>query len=404
MRAEERPTPIRPVRAALAQRWPTAVAITALALWWAGWAWWIRIWSGSPVEGLSWHFFADGGQWLVSGPGLHLYGEHPELQIGPLALLVPALLHPLGAGLAKGLTLAAMSLTGPALLLILGPAVTGSRVRLRLLLAAFALAPGWLLLSLRWGHLDDVIAMAAAVGAVRAVAAVRPLATGAWLAIAIAAKPWAIGFVPLALALPWTASGLLTAIGIAGAGTLLAWLPFLLADSRTLDALRPPVALVEHSGLYTLGARGETVPAWGRTVQFLLTLAGAALAGLRGRWPGVLLVAIAVRIATDAQDNAYYLGSAALAAVVFDLLGTRRLVPWSTLATTVLLWQPFTADYQQWRTATGGLTHFWFAHPGLVGAEHLLWAAAMVAVVLFSPAPARTDPESADRSTPDRRG
>ena len=143
-------------------------------------------------------------------------------------------------------------------------------------------------------------------------------------------------------------------------------------------------AAIGYPGI-VLDSRGETVPGWGRTLQLLLSPAIALAAVLSGRWAGVLLVAVAARLAVDPQDNAYYVGSAALAAVVFDLLGTRWTMPWATVATVVALWQPFVLDYPHRLTTTSGLTHWWFAHPGTVGAVHLAWAVAMVVVVFVHP-------------------
>jgi hypothetical protein len=207
----------------------------------------------------------------------------------------------------------------------------------------------------------------------------------------VASKPWALGFLPLLLALP--APAWLGAAATATIGTALAWLPFVVADRATLTAMHPNVALVPSSGLHTLGARGTVVPAWGRAVQLVGTTAAAVGVALAGRWPGVLLAAVAVRLALDPQDNAYYIGSAALAAVVFDLLGTAWLLPWTTIATVIALWQPFVSDYAHRMTTTSGLTHWWFAHPAEVGIAHLAWSAAMLALVLAVPRPhALADP------------
>jgi hypothetical protein len=142
---------------------------------------------------------------------------------------------------------------------------------------------------------------------------------------------------------------------------------------------------VPGSGLRTLGVRGDVVPGWGRTLQLVLAPAVALLVALRRRWAGVMLVAIAVRLVLDPQDNAYFLGSAAVAAVVFDLLGTRWLVPWTTVLTVVLLWQPFVLDYPHRLTTTTGLTHWWFAHPQAVGWLHVAWAVLAVVIVMAMP-------------------
>ncbi len=347
----------------------------ALGLGWlVWWAW--RTW---PVSGLSWHFFPTGARLLLHHSGLSLYGDHPELQIGPLPLLLTGLLEPLPRATGRSVALLLMTAVGPLLLLALQPLVEGRHPGRRLLLAGLLLAPAWTVLSVRWGHLDDVLAMAFAVLALRAVAERRPVLAGLLLAGAVASKPWAVAFLPLLLALPHRRPrAALAALG----GMLVAWGPFLLLGSRTLGALQPPVALARASGLHTLGVRGEIVPAWGRTVQLAGAAVAALLVALTRRWPGVLLVAVLVRLALDPQDNAYYVGSAALAAAVFDLLGTRWTVPWTTLVTVVALWQPFVRDFPHRLQNTTGLTHWWFAHQSAVGALHLVWAVAMLTVVV----------------------
>ena len=119
-----------------------------------------------------------------------------------------------------------------------------------------------------------------------------------------------------------------------------------------------------------------------------LPLLWALPRGLTRRWPGVLLVAVAMRLALDPQSNAYYVGSAALAAAVFDLLGTRWTIPWTTLVTVVLLWQPFVRDFAHRFRDTSGLTHWWFTHQSAVGVIHLAWSVAAVVLVLVVSPPA----------------
>ena len=368
-----------------------------LGAWTAGWV--VLTW---PVSGLSWHFFATGSGALLHTDGLSTYARHPELQVGPVSLLVGGVFELLPAGAAQPAALLAMALLGPLLVGLLAREVAPERRLARVLLAALVAMPAWTVLAVRWGHLDDVLAIAAAVGAVVGLCRRRPLAVGLLLGLAIAAKPWAVGFLPLLLALPRHR----VRAAVAGFATAAAaWLPFLVGDPGTTAALHPPVGLVRGSGLHTLGVRGAVVPAWGRTVQLLAAPAAALAVVLSRRWAGVLLVALAVRIALDPQDNAYFVGSAAMAAVVFDLLGTRRLLPWTTVLTVVLLWQPFVRDYPHRLTATTGLTHWWFAHPDAVGWIHLAWAVLAVAVVAFSPPRSRpwqpgTDPDDAARVDP----
>jgi hypothetical protein len=356
------------------QTGPNAVAAAVVVAWASWWYWHMR-----SVSGLSWHFFADGSGFLLHGSGLGLYADHPELQTGPLSLAVAALLRPLPAHEAKAVALVAMAALGPLLLAALAPMVAPSRRTGRLLLVGLLLVPAWMVLAVRWGHLDDVLAMTAAVLAVRAVGAGRPVLAGVALGAAVAAKPWAVGFLPLLLALPRDRVRAFGAAALTGAA---AWLPFALAHRSTLRALHPRVALVPASGLHVLGARGQLIPWWGRPAQLLLAPAVAAAATLTGRWPGVLLVAVAVRLALEPQDNAYYIGAAALAAAVFDLLGTSSVIPWTTLVTVVALLQPFVRDYPHRFRTTHGLAHWWFTHQEAVGAAHMVWSVLMVAVVI----------------------
>lgn len=355
---------------------PVVASWVFIALWSSWWAW--LMW---PDSGVSWHFSVDGARLLLHGSGLNLFADAPWLQTGPLSLVVAASLSPLPANAGKSLALIAMSAAGPLLMAALAPLVAPARRQRRIFLAAIVLIPAWTVLSVRWGHLDDVLAMVFAIVALRAVSADRPVLAGVALALAIAAKPWAIGFLPLLLVLPW---GRLRAGAGAAAGVALVWAPFVLANSRTLAALHPPVGLSPASGLHTLGARGVLVPPWGRTAQLVLSPAAATVAVLLRGLPGVLLVSVAVRLALDPKDNAYYVGSAALAAVVFDLLGTRWTIPWTTLATVILFWQPFVrgfTDIPHALQTTTGLTHWWFAHQEVVGAIHLAWAATVIILV-----------------------
>jgi hypothetical protein len=353
------------------------VSAAFVAAWTAWWTW--RMW---PDAGVSWHFSVEGARLLLHGSGLNIYADAPWLQTGPLSLAAAALLSSLPAGVGKSIALVAMAAAGPLLIAALAPMVAPARRHRRILLAAIVLVPAWTVLSVRWGHLDDVLAMVFAVVALRAVSANRPFLAGVALAAAVAAKPWAIGFVPLILALP---RGRLQAAATAAAGTILAWAPFVLANPRTLGALHPPVGLAPASGLHTLGVRGTLVPIWGRTAQLLLSPAAGVVAVLTRGLPGVLLVSVAVRLALDPKDNAYYIGSAALAAVVFDLLGTSWTIPWTTLGTVIVFWQPFTRNFAHWQTSTTGLTRWWFAHPETVGALHLCWAVIVVILVFVVP-------------------
>jgi hypothetical protein len=358
----------------------TLAGVAALLAWATAWAWW----SWDP-SGLSWHYFADGGKALTRDSGLRVYADQPELQVGPLALLASAAFGTGGTG--RQVAEVVMAAVGPVIVIVLAPLVTGRRAWLRVALGAALFVPAWTVLAVRWGHLDDVLAMLAATLAVRAVHAGRAMPAGLAVAAAIATKPWAVGFLPVLLGLDRDrarAAG--WAVGVAAA----AWLPFFVAAPATARALSPDVPLIPGSGLHTLGVRGRFVPDWGRTVQLLAAPMAGLASAARGQWPGVLLVAVAVRLALDPQDNPYYIGSAAAAALVFDLVGACSTMPWATLLTVAALWQPFVADYEQRLTSTTGLAHWWYANPDLVGWVHLGWAALVVLLVLATPLARRT--------------
>jgi hypothetical protein len=356
--------------------WKGLIPWVGVAAWTALWAW-----LQSNPSGLSWHFFASGSHLLFDGAGLNLYAEHPELQIGPLAFLVATPLTYLGDA-AQPVALSLMTAAGPLCLAWIAPLVPGRQRHLRVFLAAIVLVPAWTVLSVRFGHLDDVIALVLAVGALRAVAANRAALAGLALGAAVAAKPWALGFIPVLLVLD---KQRLVAAGTALAGVIAAWAPFMIANPATVAALRPPVGVAPSSGLHALGYRGDLIPAWDRVGQFVLAPVAALVPVLRGRWPGVFLVAVAVRLAMDPKDNPYYIGGAALAAVIFDLLATRRTIPWATLVTVLLLWQPWAIDYAHRLETSSGLSLWWFQNPGIIGIVHLGWSVAMIALVLVAP-------------------
>jgi hypothetical protein len=58
----------------------------------------------------------------------------------------------------------------------------------------------------------------------------------------------------------------------------------------------------------------------------------------RGRWPAVLLVAMAARIMLDPGVYAYYTSGALLGTIVVDLVVTRWRLPWATAIAAILLY------------------------------------------------------------------
>jgi hypothetical protein len=346
-----------------------------VTVWTAAWAWWQ--WSPS---GISWHYFAEGSRSLLHADGLHTYAVAPTLQIGPLALLVAGAF---GAAGSWGLPLAQIAMTALALVVVrvvADHAPPGTR-HTRILATGLVLAPTWTVLSVRWAHVDDVLALTLLAALVWAITrpGVRPVLAGLAVAGACAAKPWAVIGLPVLLALPARRE---RAVGIAVAltGVAAAWAPFVLADPGTLAAMHPSVGVGDTSIMWWLGYHESVLPTWDRLAQLVGAPAVALVAVLRGRWPAALLVGIAVRLALDPQDLSYYAAGAVVAALVLDLWGLRTRVPWVSLMTTLVLWQPFVADYARRLELSSGWARWWFEHPGAVALSHALWVVAVLAV------------------------
>ncbi len=307
------------------------------------WPWalaWVAFQAG--MAGQSWHFFAQGGRLLFAnsaGAGLHLYAGHPDLQIGPLALALSGLLRAIGPGNGETTAIAAMSLTGPLALAAvwrLVPACERGH-RTRLLFAGLLFLPVWAELTTHFAHIDDLLALGFSVAALHAVARRHPVWAGLALAAAADSKPWAAAFVVLLLALPrrqW-----LTALAVFTGGIAAVWLPFMLADPRTLSAVtRFTIPNDPSSALRVLGVVDPRTPWWDRSAQLLLGMAGGAVAVWRGRWPAVLLVAVAARILLDPGVYAYYTAGALLGTIVVNLVVTRWRLPWATATAALLLY------------------------------------------------------------------
>jgi len=315
----------------------------------ATWPWWVLCpWAlawvafQAGMAGQSWHFFAQGGRLLFAnapGAGLQLYATHPDLQIGPLALALSGVLRTLGPGNGEATAVAAMSLTGPLMLAAVWRLLPAGerRRRSRLLFAGLLFLPVWTELTTHFAHLDDLLALGFSVAALHAVARHHPVWAGLALAAAVDSKPWAAAFVVLLFALPrrqWLA-GLAAFTG----GIAVIWLPFLLADPRTFSAVtRFTIPNNHSSALRVLGVMDPRTPWWDRSAQLLLGMAGGAVAVRRGRWPAVVLVAVAARILLDPGVYAYYTSGALLGTVVVDLVVARWRLPWATATAALLLY------------------------------------------------------------------
>ncbi|MFF8769860.1 hypothetical protein [Kitasatospora sp. NPDC015120] len=291
-----------------------------------------------PSGGFSWHYLRQGEELLFSDRpdgGLALYAHHPELQIGPVSLAVARLFSPFPPHTGELLAEAAMSGLGLAMLVLVGRTAarhylgTGTnhrRLQQRLLIAGLAFIPMWVEVSVRFAHLDDVLALFFTTLAAHELSRGRATAVGVYLALAVDAKPWALAFAPLVLALPrarWPRTLLWFAALVA-----VAWLPFYLGDLDTMAAAKFTIPNQPASALRWFGVTDPATPWWDRPAQFALGLSLGCLAVWRGRWPAVVLLGADARILLDPSVYTYYSASILLGTLLWDTVGQRRLVPW----------------------------------------------------------------------------
>ncbi|MFI6848448.1 hypothetical protein [Kitasatospora sp. NPDC050467] len=291
-----------------------------------------------PSGGFSWHYLRQGEELLFSGQadgGLSLYAHHPELQIGPVSLAVARLFDPFAAHTGQVLAEAAMSGLGLVMLVLVGRTAawyylgTGTnhrRLQQRLLIAGLAFIPMWVEVSVRFAHLDDVLALFFTTLAAHALSRGRAVQVAVYLALAVDSKPWALAFAPLVLALPRPA-WLRTALWFAGL-VAVAWLPFYLGNLDTVAAAKFTIPNQPASALRWFGVTDPATPWWDRPTQFALGLGLGSIAVWRGRWPAVVLLGADARILLDPSVYTYYTASILLGTLLWDAVGQKRLVPW----------------------------------------------------------------------------
>lgn len=316
-----------------AKRLPVRRHTMLLAVWTAGW-----FVVAERHEAVSWHYLRTGQQLLfnqIPGGGLALYANHPELQIGPVSFLVAGLFAPFPPETGEKLADLFMSVLGLYMLVLVGRAaadhyrgtgVNHRRLQQRVLIAGAAFIPMWVEVAVRFAHLDDVLALFFTTLAVRALVRGRATAVGVCLALAVGCKPWAVGFVPLFLALP--RGGRARAAAWLFALVAAAWLPFYLTHTDTFAAARFTIPNQPASSLRWFGVHDPVTPWWDRPAQMGLGVALGVLAVRRQRWPAVVLLAADARIALDPSVYTYYNASVLLGTLLWDSIGQRRLVPW----------------------------------------------------------------------------
>lgn len=271
---------------------------------------------GEPTS--DWDAAISGGHYLLSGH-FTVFADKPQVQMGPLALLL--------AGVLPGpVYLAAVCALLPLVLWIISLPYRPTReLYVRLLIGGMLLAWPWAAFAVQ-GHGDDALVV---LGVVTMVSALR-LHREAWVVVAflvaIAAKPTAILFLPLAFMISRRA-GILAILG----GGLL-WAPFILGDvPGFLAAGRGQGQLWPYSVPALLGyVPFKGIPDWLRPVQII---GGVALCWYlaRRRGPAAAVAGVlAFRVLLEPGTWNYYSTSVIATAMMLDMYRGWR-VPWVTL-------------------------------------------------------------------------
>jgi hypothetical protein len=303
---------------------------------------------GSHATG--WHFFELAADLLTgNGPpgdrgGLRLYGDHPELQFGPLSILVALPFTLLGSEGGEVAVMVAGSLLGLGVVRLVLVVLSGStpptarpfdRPTVREWVIGIVLVIVWGDIAVRTTHVDDAIALAAIAAGLVAVRRGQAIPATLLLAVAAAAKPWAVMFVPLC-ALPIRPGSWRRAVVAAGAAVA-TWLPFILAEPDTLDTSGFEIINDPTSSLRAFGIDAASTPGWIRPAQLVGGFAIVAVLVACRRWPGAILAGISWRLLLDPGVHRYYTAGFVIGALlVEDHLRPGR-PPWITVVAAAIL-------------------------------------------------------------------
>ncbi len=285
----------------------------------------------------------------VPGGPLHLYEQMPRLQVGPPAMVaaMPEALLPPAAGrlLAAGAMVLVLLVC---LRLIERLAIAAGADRRRTaattLIGGLLAGHSWSVLAVSFLHLDDVLVLGLLVGALLGLRHARTVWPAVALGTAAAAKPWAVAFVCLLLAVPRERR--MRAVVVFGTAAAAWWAPFVLAAPDTVGQLGSLDVLVNPTTL--VGAFLGGIPPAARVVQLVLTVVVGGVLVRRGYWTVAPVAVVAVRLLTDWQWWPYYGASLVLCALLVDQLvpvarggGPRwRSWPWATTTAVVAAWAP----------------------------------------------------------------
>ena len=274
---------------------------------------------GGPMS--DWDAATTGGHYLLSGH-LTVYADKPRVQMGPLALLL--------AGVLPGpvYMVAVCALLPLVLWIVTLPYPPTRQTYLRALIGGMLLVWPWAAFAVQ-GHADDALVVFGVLAMVSALALHREVWVVTGFLVAIAAKPTAILFLPLAF-MHSRRAGILATLG----GGLL-WAPFVLADVPGFLAAGPGQGeLWPYSVPALLGSVPHTgIPGWVRPAQLV---GGVALCWFLARRNGPAAAAVGVfafRVLLEPGTWNYYSTAIIAAAIMLDLQRGQRgqRVPWVTL-------------------------------------------------------------------------
>jgi hypothetical protein len=269
----------------------------------------------APVVVTDWSVAKSAGGQLLSSAGLTVYTDHPQAQMGPLALAV-------AGALPKPVYVTVVSLL---LVLFLRLCEVSVRSTTNKRDVHTCLAIGGAILIYPWsdfasqGHADDVLVLVGCALLLRAVTLRSPRLAVAALALAMAAKPTAVLMTPVLLL--FGSSTIIVGLFV----SLAIWAPFFMADpvgfmraGRGVTEVRPG-SFPDFLGYELWGP----TPAWIR----LLALGGGVLLCLflvrRGEIARGLVLAFSWRAAVDPNPAQCYASSVIAIGLLVDV-GSRR--------------------------------------------------------------------------------
>jgi hypothetical protein len=287
----------------------------------------------SAGRAVDWQYYLRGARGLFGDSGLSIYALDPNVQLGPLSLLLAAAADLLPGGDQPPTAIALTSaLLVPTLHVVRRLAEALGKGPLHPAAMGF-IAVGWFSLAMI-GQPADALALLGALAAIGLVAH-RPALAGTALAVGALFKPWTLALAPVLLAAPST-SGRIRAIGMCGLVGVTGIAPFLIADPGTLGAGRVAFYVSDTTWLRFVGM-GDVGPDGWRGVQLAACLAVGIVLAWLARGSGALRTAVVIatgcalmRLMTDLGTWPYYVSVVLPLAALVD---ATRLVPWPSRTT-----------------------------------------------------------------------